>query len=60
MAGLNPHYGECGLFGTEDDEEIAPAVAEARDAGINAEGPLPADTVFSKMLGGMYDLVVVM
>jgi 4-hydroxythreonine-4-phosphate dehydrogenase len=60
VAGLNPHCGEGGLFGTEDDREIAPAVVEARAAGINAEGPLPADTVFSKMLGGMYDLVVVM
>jgi 4-hydroxythreonine-4-phosphate dehydrogenase len=60
VAGLNPHCGEGGLFGVEDDAEIAPAVAEARRAGINADGPLPADTVFSKMIGGMYDLVVVM
>jgi 4-phospho-D-threonate 3-dehydrogenase / 4-phospho-D-erythronate 3-dehydrogenase len=60
VAGLNPHCGEGGLFGFEDDVEIAPAVAEARGAGINVEGPLPADTVFSKMIGGMYDLVVVM
>ncbi|MFZ3047237.1 MAG: 4-hydroxythreonine-4-phosphate dehydrogenase PdxA [Desulfatirhabdiaceae bacterium] len=60
VAGLNPHCGEGGLFGTEDDVEIAPAVAEARAAGITVEGPLPADTVFSKMIGGMYDLVVVM
>ncbi|MGA7562468.1 MAG: 4-hydroxythreonine-4-phosphate dehydrogenase PdxA [Desulfobaccales bacterium] len=60
VAGLNPHCGEGGIFGTEDDEEIAPAVAAARAAGIDAEGPLPADTVFSKMLGGAYDLVVVM
>ncbi|MDP2861773.1 MAG: 4-hydroxythreonine-4-phosphate dehydrogenase PdxA [Desulfobacterales bacterium] len=60
VAGLNPHCGEGGLFGTEDDAEIAPAVAEARGAGINVDGPLPADTVFSKMIGGMYDLVVVM
>jgi len=60
VAGLNPHCGEGGLFGTEDDVEIAPAVADARGAGITVEGPLPADTVFSKMIGGMYDLVVVM
>lgn len=60
VAGLNPHCGEGGLFGEEDDREIAPAVEAARTAGIRAEGPLPADTVFSKMRGGMYDLVVVM
>jgi 4-hydroxy-L-threonine phosphate dehydrogenase PdxA len=60
VAGLNPHCGEGGLFGNEDDTEIAPAVQAARDADIRAEGPLPADTVFSKMKGGMYDAVVVM
>ncbi len=60
VAGLNPHCGEGGLFGTEDDREIAPAAAAARAEGISAEGPLPADTIFSKMRGGMYDMVVVM
>jgi 4-hydroxythreonine-4-phosphate dehydrogenase len=60
VAGLNPHCGEGGLFGNEDDREIAPAVAEAKAEGVLVEGPLPADTVFSKMQGGMYDLVVVM
>ena len=59
MAGLNPHCGEEGLFGHEDDEEIAPAVAAAKAKGIDVEGPIPADTVFSKMKGGMYDVVVV-
>ena len=46
VAGLNPHSGESGHFGTEDMELIAPAVAAARAAGIEASGPLPADTLF--------------
>jgi 4-hydroxythreonine-4-phosphate dehydrogenase len=46
VAGLNPHSGESGHFGTEDLAVIAPAVAEARAAGIDATGPLPADTIF--------------
>jgi len=60
VAGLNPHCGEGGLFGTEDQEEVAPAVEAARSKGLQVEGPIPADTVFSKMKGGMYDAVVVM
>ena len=46
VAGLNPHSGESGHFGTEDQEVIAPAVAQARKSGIEALGPLPADTLF--------------
>ena len=60
VAGLNPHAGEGGLFGREEIEEIAPAVKAAGEAGMDVEGPLPADTVFSKMAGGRYDLVVAM
>ncbi|MDR0621422.1 MAG: 4-hydroxythreonine-4-phosphate dehydrogenase PdxA [Deltaproteobacteria bacterium] len=60
VAGLNPHCGEDGLFGTEDDLEVRPAVAESKAAGLSVEGPIPADTVFSKMLGGQYDAVVAM
>lgn len=60
VAGLNPHCGEGGLFGSEDETEIRPAVEAARRSGIEAEGPVPADTVFPKMRGGFYDAVVVM
>jgi len=60
VAGLNPHCGEEGMFGHEDDQEIVPAVQHARQKGYQVEGPIPADTVFSKMKGGMYDAVVVM
>ena len=48
------------MFGNEDDLEILPAVEFAVKADKNVEGPIPADTVFSKMKGGMYDAVVVM
>ena len=46
VAGLNPHAGENGLFGTEEIEEIAPAVAWAQAQGWNVKGPLPPDTLF--------------
>jgi 4-hydroxythreonine-4-phosphate dehydrogenase len=58
VAGINPHCGENGLFGTEDDEQIAPAVAAARAEGIDAIGPISADTVFHKAYNGAFDLVV--
>jgi 4-hydroxythreonine-4-phosphate dehydrogenase len=60
VAGLNPHCGEGGLFGREDMDEISPAIAAARSQGIKVEGPIPADTIFSRMKGGLYDLVVAM
>jgi 4-hydroxythreonine-4-phosphate dehydrogenase len=60
VAGLNPHSGEEGLFGREEIEEIEPAVKEAKLLGIDAEGPVPPDTVFVKMRGGQYDAVVAM
>jgi 4-hydroxythreonine-4-phosphate dehydrogenase len=59
VAGLNPHAGENGLFGDEDDERIAPAVAEAREEGIDVTGPLPPDTVFARARRGDFDMVVV-
>ncbi len=58
VAGLNPHCGEGGLFGDEDDREIAPAVALALAEGIDVLGPIPADTVFHRAYEGAFDLVV--
>ena len=60
VAGLNPHAGENGMFGREEIEEITPAIQQARQDGLQVEGPFPPDTVFSKMAGGQYDIVVVM
>jgi 4-hydroxythreonine-4-phosphate dehydrogenase len=60
VAGLNPHAGESGLFGREEIEEIEPAIDQAQKDGLAVEGPIPPDTVFSKMQGGQYDIVVVM
>ena len=58
VAGLNPHAGENGMFGREDLDVIAPAVAEARRAGIDASGPWPGDTVFMRARRGEFDVVV--
>ena len=61
VCGLNPHAGEHGLFGHEDTEHIAPAIAAAREEGIDASGPHPADTVFHQAVhGGRYDAIVCM
>lgn len=60
VAGLNPHCGENGLFGREEIEEITPAIEAAKAEGIQADGPVPPDTVFSKARGGWYDIVVAM
>lgn len=57
---LNPHCGEAGKFGSEETEVIAPAVQAARIEGINAEGPLSADTLFHFAQQGCYDAVVAM
>jgi 4-hydroxythreonine-4-phosphate dehydrogenase len=59
VAGLNPHAGENGLFGTEDAEQIAPAVAAAVEEGIDATGPHPPDTVMMRARTGAFDIVVV-
>ncbi len=60
VAGYNPHAGENGLFGNEEIDAIAPAVADAKAEGIDATGPYPPDSVFSKAAGGGFDLVVAM
>lgn len=60
VAGLNPHAGEEGLFGTEEREAIAPAVAEARSSGIDVMGPVSPDVVFLQARRGVYDLVLAM
>lgn len=60
VAGLNAHSGENGMFGTEEINEITPAIEEARSLGLNVEGPVPPDTLFSKAKGGQYDIVVAM
>jgi 4-hydroxythreonine-4-phosphate dehydrogenase len=58
VAALNPHAGEGGALGAEDQEQIAPAVAEARARGLAVEGPVPADAVFAQGLEGRYDAVL--
>ncbi len=60
VCGLNPHAGENGLFGDEEDRIIRPAITMAREAGWFVEGPFPADTLFRKALQGHYDGVVAM
>jgi 4-hydroxythreonine-4-phosphate dehydrogenase len=60
VAALNPHAGEHGLFGDEEQTKIQPAVRRARAAGIDASDPLPADTLFGKAARGQYDAVVAM
>lgn len=58
VAGLNPHAGERGLMGDEDERVIAPAVERCRVRGIDVQGPLPGDTVFVRTVNGEFDAVV--
>ncbi len=60
VAGLNPHAGDGGNFGSEEIEVIDPAVALAKGEGMNVEGSYPADTVFVRAFNGDYDAVVTM
>jgi 4-hydroxythreonine-4-phosphate dehydrogenase len=58
VAGLNPHAGEGGLLGREDDEIIAPAIGTLRAEGLNVTGPYPADTIFVRASRGEFDVVI--
>ena len=60
MAALNPHAGEGGLLGSEEIEEIEPAVKAAQNLGIDARGPFPADSIFNRAIGGEFDAVLAM
>jgi 4-hydroxythreonine-4-phosphate dehydrogenase len=60
VAALNPHAGEGGMFGSEEQEIIRPAIEEAKKAGIDASGPWPADTLFVSATRGKFDGVVTM
>ncbi|NNU45783.1 4-hydroxythreonine-4-phosphate dehydrogenase PdxA [Rhizobium sp. WYCCWR 11279] len=60
VAGLNPHAGEGGAIGTEDEDVIRPAIERLRDEGIDAIGPLPADTMFHDEARARYDVAVCM
>lgn len=60
VAGLNPHAGESGSMGQEDQEIVAPAVAQLRSEGIDARGPLPPDTMFHDAARATYDAAICM
>jgi len=60
VAALNPHGGEGGILGREEIEVIAPAVEAARERGISASGPYPADSIYFRAIGGEFDAVVAM
>jgi 4-hydroxythreonine-4-phosphate dehydrogenase len=58
VCGLNPHAGEHGVIGTEEDEALRPAIAACRAKGIAVDGPFPADTIFIRAMRGEFDAVV--
>jgi 4-hydroxythreonine-4-phosphate dehydrogenase len=60
VAALNPHGSDGGLLGDEEEKQIGPAVKEAKALGIDATGPVPADTVFNQAIDGRYDAVIAM
>ena len=60
VAGLNPHSGEAGVFGTEEIDSIIPAIEEARAQGAQIMGPVPPDSLFVRAMKGQYQVIVVM
>ena len=58
VCGVNPHAGEHGVIGTEEDEIVRPALASCRERGVRVEGPFPADTIFLRAMHGEFDAVV--
>lgn len=60
VCGLNPHAGEHGRFGDEEARIISPAILMAHEAGINVDGPFPADTIYNQALAGRHDCVIAM
>ena len=58
LAGLNPHAGEDGLLGTEEEQTLRPAVAAARARGVDITGPFPGDTIFVRASRGEFDAVI--
>lgn len=60
VAGLNPHAGEAGIFGSEEEKIISPAIEEAKKSGINVKGPISADAIFYLANLNMFDIVIAM
>ena len=60
VAALNPHAGESGLFGSEEQEVISPAIRMAKGEGYSVVGPLPADTLFHRAVSGQFEAVIAM
>jgi len=60
VSALNPHASDGGILGNEEATQITPAITDAKSIGINAMGPVPADTVFTQAIDGKYDVVLAM
>jgi 4-hydroxythreonine-4-phosphate dehydrogenase len=60
VAALNPHASEGGAFGSEENEQILPAIREGQELGIDAKGPFPADSIFNRAIDGEFDVTLAM